>query len=327
VSSAEHTVAAPSDDHRGRLVLWAAVIAAWTALAALGWVVGRDNRGAGPRTATTPGGVSFTVPKGYLLSGEQPEGILEALGVGEPESYGPNQNIAEGAVIVGQGHGQGSELLSARANANLHREEGPRLVRLGQDHIGVRSAGRMRVVERGRLVTAEVTVLAMPAAGAVAYVVCLPPPGSAAAPVVEACERLATTIGPPAGFGQPLTLGELNSHITSLEAVLRRYGRERARLRADLAHARSADARQSLAEELATLCARTGRSLSGRPYDPLAAPLQTRMLAALARCARAYMKLARAVASSDRPAYFQARGGIYAADTAMRQGLQLALAP
>jgi hypothetical protein len=123
------------------------------------------------------------------------------------------------------------------------------------------------------------------------------------------------------------TLGELNSHTTSLEAVLRRYGRERARLRADLAHARSADAQQSLAEELATLCARTGRSLSGRPYDPLAAPPQTRMLAALAGCARAYMKLARAVASSDRPAYAQARGRIYAADAAMRQGLQLALAP
>jgi hypothetical protein len=327
VSTGDCGPAEPTEPHKKRLVAWAAIIGVWVGFASLGWIIGERESGPGPRRATTLGGVSFAEPKGYVLSSEPPEAVLEALGIGEPRTYGPTENVKEGAVVVGQGHGEGPELLSGRARANLQTRTGPLLERLGQDYIGVRSSGGLRVVEDGRQITRDLTVLALPAAGAVAYTVCLPPSGSADSSLLEACERLATTIGLPAGFGTSLTVGELIDHTAALEAILRRYGRERAQLRADLAHARSADGQQALAGELSALCARSGRSLSGLPYNPLVAQLQTRLLTALARCARGYNELVRAVASGDVPAYAQARSGIYAADTAMRQALKQALAP
>ncbi len=315
------------ESHKKRLVAWATIIGVWVGFASLGWIIGERSSPPGPQRATTLGGVSFAIPRGYELSSEPPEAVLEALGIGEPRTYGPTENVKEGAVVVGQGHGEGPELLSGRASANLQVRAGPLLERLGQDHIGVRSAGRLRVVEDGRLITRDVTVLALPAAGAVVYIVCLPASGSADSSLLEACERLATTIGLPAGFGTSLTVSELNGHTASVEVTLRRYEHERTRLRTDLAHARSTDAQRTLTEELAALCARTGRSLSGLPYDPLAASLQTRMLASLARCARAYKDFAQAIASTDRPAHMQADDRIYAADTALRQALKQASAP
>jgi hypothetical protein len=318
--------AAQTGSHQKRLDSKVAIIVGWLAFAALGWSIGHDSRGHGPQRATTSGGVSFTIPKGYVLSSEPPEAVLEALGIGEPRSYGPTENIGEGAVVVGQGHGQGPELLSSRASANLTHAE-PLLERLGQDNIGVRSTGGLRIVEGDRRVTRDVTVFAVPTAGAVVYVVCLPTSRSARTEMLETCERLATTIGLPTSFGTSLTVGELNGHTVALEDIVRRYGRERAQMRATLARARSAGTQQAFAGELSALCARSGRSLSGLPYDPLSTPLQTRMLAALALCARAYRELAQARARGDRPAYTQADGGIYTADAAMRQALKQALMP
>jgi hypothetical protein len=139
--------------------------------------------------------------------------------------------------------------------------------------------------------------------------------------VLEACERLATTIKLPAGFGTPLTVGEINGDTHALEAILRAYADERVRLRAALARARSAAAQQMLVRDLSTVCARSGRSLSGLPYNPLIAPLQTRMLAAIARCRRAYNLLSRAIASNDEPLYASAEEMIRAADKSLSTSL------
>jgi hypothetical protein len=257
-----------------------------------------------PKSDTTRDGVRFTVPHGYAPAELSIDRLAGALGIADALAYAPAPGQPGQTAIIGVTLPGGLQLTRGQPITGLSLSGHSELVLLGSD-IAVRGRGSAVDENHTRW---HVTVYVV--AGAQRDITLACASQDAILSEEDACDRLATTLRIPAGFGAVPEAPTLRAYREQFEANTRAHEHGVAVLRRELAQAHTPQGQAWEARGLAALCVHAARGLAGLPPDPLAIVPQQALATALYTQASAYWRLARAATAENRAEYSRARGAI-----------------
>jgi hypothetical protein len=165
-----------------------------------------------------------------------------------------------------------------------------------------------------------VTFYALQTAVGPAAIACATPVGQAAQAALARCESVAGTLALQGTAARPL--GADARYAATLRNVLAPLERARARDRRRIAQAGSARARADAAARLVGVYATARARLAAAAPGPDEQPANALLLVSLGRAQQAYVALAAAIRSGDRPGYKSAAARIAAAEASADRALR-----